>query len=273
MKISKVWLGVGLSLLAPAAQQAAAATRADMGLARPAPAKGGLVFVAEGGESGEGGVTAQEADADPLSWATALRVIAAHYQAGLAAMAAGEQEAGAQMFAHGLSEIFAPMQEVFERRGAGAVGPAMEAAVAAAAAGEAGAAGKGRAVLAALEGAVAKGPQGAADPANRLAATVEMIDRAAMQLRHAGKDEPYEAYLDGLGFALAARDGAPAGLDWLRTRDPGAADTVAAALALALKAYPGPRAPDQPAVASPEMLSAASRAKAAISRHVARGGM
>src|SRR5690606_8723194 len=82
---------------------------------KPSSAAAWPIQLAQGGEGGEGGEAGQSGEAgidvtaaarDPLAFNIALQVIAAHVHAGIAAYAAGEKEAGAQMFAHGLSEVF-----------------------------------------------------------------------------------------------------------------------------------------------------------------------
>ena len=84
---------------------------------------------ARAGEGGEAGIDVAAAANDPVEYGVALQVIAAHYYAGLAAYEAKEFEAGAQMFAHGLSEVYVEMEDILRQRGVTTLGKKLEAAV------------------------------------------------------------------------------------------------------------------------------------------------
>lgn len=222
-----------------------------------------------GGEGGEGGINLETVGNDAAEYAIALQVIAAHYDAGLAAYAGGEQEAGAQMFAHGLSEIYAVMEELFKKLGVTKLGPSLEAAVADAADKKPLKDIRRRVdeVRKALQDAGRRGPQ-AASP-NRMQAYIvgELIERAAAQYAVSLNDKTLEPYLDGLGFAIAARREAAPVLASLRTTDKRAEAALQNALKLVLRAYPGIKRPAAPAVPASEMLVAASRARLAVSAY------
>ena len=94
---------------------------------------------------------------------------------------------------------------------------------------------------------------------------VEMIERAAAQYSVMQKDKGLESYLDGLGFAIAARDLSKAVLPALKKRDPAKAKAINSALALVTKAYPGMKRPAKSIIGEGELLAAASRAKLAVS--------
>jgi hypothetical protein len=203
-----------------------------------------------------------------VEYGVALQVIAAHYYAGLAAYEGKEQEAGAQMFAHGLSEIYVAMEDVFKSLGVTGLGAKLEAAVAAAAGKKPAAQVKRKAdaVFAALAAAEKKAPKSNL-PAQAVRAKIaaEMIDRAAAQYAVVQKDNNLEAYLDGLGFALAARSQAAPVLPYLKKIDPRKEAALRKALALAAQAYPGINRSKAPKVSLSELQSAASAAKLAVS--------
>jgi hypothetical protein len=217
-----------------------------------------------GGEGGEGGIRASDAARDPVEYGIALQVIAAHYYAGLAAYEAKQHEAGAQMFAHGLSEVYVEMEDVFRERGVTGLGDRLNTAVDAAASNAPVAKVKSatQKVLAAIEEAGKKGPKSSLPaPAVKTKVVVEMLERAASQYAVSVSDPALEPYLDGLGFAVAARREAQTALPWLRKRDAEKAKTIEAALRLADKAYPGIARPKSPPVDKGEFLAAASAAK------------
>jgi hypothetical protein len=222
----------------------------------------------EGGEGGEAGINVEAAGKDPVEYGIALQVIAAHYHAGLAAYEDKEQEAGAQMFAHGLTEVYVEMEEVFKRLGVKDLGKKLEAAVEAATAKKPVAEVRRRvnAVYAALKAAEKKAPKSSL-PSQAVKAQVaaEMIERAAAQYAVIQKDKTLEPYLDGLGFAIAARGQAKDVLPWLRKKDGQKEKALSKALALATEAYPGIKRPASPKVPVADLLAAASGAKLAVS--------
>lgn len=279
MKTRKLWLGVGVFALAAAdgslLAQSAGAISANPGAHAAAPTAlaanvGADSEGGEGGEGGEAGIDAEAAENDPFAYGVALAVIAAHYHAGLAAYEAGEKEAGAQMFAHGLSEVYVEMADVFRRRGVTTLGPKLEAAVNLASSKDASVEQVRRAVReveVALVEAERGAPASLVDPsAVRAQIAAEMIDRAAQQYGPAMKTQEIESYLDGLGFFAAAQAEARRVMPWLRARDAQTADALQAALDLAATAYPGVKHPAAPPVDAGKFLSAASSAKLAMAK-------
>lgn len=286
----KLWFGIGAFVLTggetqalpphepamqPLDQPAAEKTRAALDTHSRSALRTAQAFAAaaggeagEGGEGGEAGINVEAAATDPVEYGIALQVIAAHYHAGLAAYEAGEREAGAQMFAHGLSEVYVEMQDVFARRGVAALGKTLEAAVEAASAAKPPREVRRRVqqVYAALKAAEKAAPESAMSAqAVRAHVTAEMIERAAAQFAAAQKDSGLEAYLDGLGFAVAAKEQAAQVLPWLRKIDRRKAEALSKALALTAKAYPGIKRPASPKVGLPDLLAAASGARLAVS--------
>jgi hypothetical protein len=222
----------------------------------------------EGGEGGEAGINVEAAGKDPVEYGIALQVIAAHYHAGLAAYEGGEKEAGAQMFAHGLSEVYVEMEDVFKRLGVKDLGQKLEVAVEVATANKPVSEVRRRVkdVYAALNVAEKAAPKSSLSAqAARAQVAAEMVERAAAQYAVVQTDKNLEPYLDGLGFAIAARSQAKGILPWLRKIDPEKEKALSKAVTLANAAYPGVKRPASPKVAVPELLAAASGAKLAVS--------
>lgn len=281
-KSRKIWIGVGAFVLAggsaaslpakslpgDAASVSAPRAQDDAASSTRQPHWQQFAQGGEGGEGGEAGINVENAATDPVEYIVALQVIAAHYHAGLAAYQGKEQEAGAQMFAHGLSEIYFEMEDIFKKFGITDLGEKLEAAVAAANDKKPAAEVKKRvdAVLASLAAAEKAAPKSSASrEAVTAHVTAELIDRAAAQFAVVQKDTNLEAYLDGLGFAMAARDQAKSILPWLKKQDPAKEKTFSQALALVAEAYPGIKRPAKPKVTESALLSAASRTKLAAS--------
>jgi hypothetical protein len=100
----------------------------------------------------------------------------------------------------------------------------------------------------------------------RAEAVAELIDRAAAQYPVAQKDKAnLEPYLDGLGFAMAAKEQAGTILPWLNLQDIKKARALQNAIAKLGQAYPGLARPEKPKVTEADLLSAASAAKLAVS--------
>ena len=100
----------------------------------------------------------------------------------------------------------------------------------------------------------------------RAQVAAELIDRAAAQYPVAQKDKAnLEPYLDGLGFAMAAKEQAGTILPWLNLQDAKKARAVQDAIAKLGQAYPGIARPEKPKVTEADLLSAASAAKLAVS--------
>lgn len=281
MKTTKIWLGVGVAVMAganvPAPARAAdpsdtavlgkvlrsdTALSSSFQLAQNTKGQGGE------NETGEGGVDPAAADKNPVKYGVALQVIAAHYYAGLAAYEAGEMQAGTELFAHGFSEVYAEMEEVFKKRGVKDLGTKIEAAIATANRKASAAEVKQAvdAVLAELASAEKAAPKSALSfLAVRAQILADTLDRAAAQyVLAAKKDATLETYLDGLGFSLAAQAQARDLLPQVEKTDPAIAKALRDALALVASAYPGLKR-DGAAHAAP-LLAAASMARIAVSR-------
>lgn len=276
MKTTKIWLGIGVAVVAGASP----AGRSDAGellnTASPSAAhalqtksaySSSQYVLGEGGEneSGEGGIDAEAADKDPVKYGIALQVIAAHYRAGLAAYEAGEIAAGTQMFAHGHSEVYAEMEDIFKKRGVKDLGTKIEV-VLAASNNKAPAAEVKKAVeqvYAALAAAEKSAPKSPLSPlAVKAQVVADMLDRAASQYVLTQKpDATLETYLDGLGFAAAANAEASAILPQVEKVNPEAAKAMRSALELARAAYPGLKR--GAAIDAPKFLAAASAARIA----------
>lgn len=292
-KSRKIWVGVGAFILAgssasqlpatplPTASQKTFSVTSAPGLRDPSVATGMSdrqhFAQAAGGEAGEGGAGGEGGEAginvanaakDPVEYGIALQVIAAHYHAGLAAYEGKEHEAGAQMFAHGLSEVYFEMEDVFKKLGVTDLGKKLEATVSAANEKKPAADVKRRvnAVLAALAAAEKVAPKSSASAqAVKAHVAAELIDRAAAQFAVVQKDSNLEAYLDGLGFAMAAHDQARTVLPWLHKHDGKKEKAFRQALALTGQAFPGIKRPEKSKVTEADLLSAASGAKLAVS--------
>jgi hypothetical protein len=177
-------------------------------------------------------------------------------------------EAGAQMFAHGLSEVYVEMEDIFKRRGLTGLGKKLEAAVEAATSKAPPAQVRRRVqdvlkALAAAEKAAPKSSMPALEVGSRVVRNA--LDRAASQYAASIDDKALEPYLDGLGFAIAARREADKVLPRLRRTDKQKANAISAALKLAEQAYPGIKRPTTGKVQAGQFLAAASGAKLAVS--------
>ncbi len=283
-KTTKIWVGLGAFMIAGggAAVAAPAADATALEASAPAPDRQTLmsstanIILAQaqggegegGGEGGEGGVDVAAADKDPVQYNIALQVIAAHYYAGFAAYEAKEMEAGAQMFAHGLGEVYIEMEDIFKRRGVTTLGKALQDAVDAAAANKPVAEVRKlyQAVLNQLKAAESKGPTSSQSAASvKAKVVVDMLNRAAAQYAASRDDKALEPYLDGLGFAVAADKESAAVLPALRKADKKKADTLKTAIDLAKTAYPGIKRPAKAKVEPGKFLAATSAAQLAVS--------
>ena len=125
---------------------------------------------------------------------------------------------------------------------------------------------KANAVFAALAAAQQKAPKSKLPgQAVRAKIAAELVDRAAAQYVAIQKDDSLEAYLDGLGFAIAARAEAKDALPYLKKIDPRKEAALRKAVALGGEAYPGIKRPEKPKVSVADLQSAASAAKLAVS--------
>ncbi|HWM81110.1 hypothetical protein [Pseudorhodoplanes sp.] len=288
-KKTKIWLGVGAfamvsSGVAAGAQssqtaasepsldpvniKALAVTTQPAGHIVLAQGKGAGGEGSEGGEGGEGQIDPAAVDADPVDYGIALQVIAAHYHAGLLAYENNEQDAGAQMFAHGLSEVYVELEDILKKRGVVGLGDKLNAAVDDAADKKPVDVVRRRVtdVLDALTGAEAHAPKDD-KPAMAVKTEVmaEMLERAAAQYHVSANSTDFESYLDGLGFTLAAQAQAKTALPWLEQQAPKKAAAIRKALDLATQAYPGIKRPAAKIDAG-RFLAAASEARLAVAR-------
>lgn len=283
-KSRKIWLGVGASVIistlagtgqaAPPVPAVGHMTGGDAwtpnnAIADPSSTSAFVQLVAggEGGEGGEGGIDPSLAATDPVAWNVALGVIAAHILAGDAAFAAGQTDAGQEMFAHAYAEIYAEMEEYFVKRGAAELGNTLNAGIAitneskdSTKISEAAAA-----IMASLDDAVSKGPLGSTSLAVRAKTLAQLLDRAALQYQAATGDPDYEPYLDGLGFTMAAARLAQATLTDLGKDNPKAAEALSQVLKIAQTAYPSANKPARPTVEIGKFLADTSRAMLSIS--------
>ncbi|MCB1508531.1 MAG: hypothetical protein KDI98_07225 [Hyphomicrobiaceae bacterium] len=284
MTRSRIWFGLGTAVLAGHSLSPLPATAAEATARAEPPRTDGPVLVfdagrsqraamkafsaqgGEGGEGGEGGVDPGLAAEDPVAYGVSLAVIEAHYLAGLAAYEAGETEEGAEMFAHGYSEIYADMEEVYLARGVDGLEGALLDAVAKAGDGAPGeeVSEAAQHVLALLEAAEATAP--ASDDALRTEAAiiVELIDRTAAQYLSARTGGSEEAFLDGYGFAAAAQRRADQHLAAIGERSPALAESLSAALALGREAFPTPLPVADPALEPGVFLAMATQARFAL---------
>jgi len=203
----------------------------------------------EGGEGagGEGGVEIAAAGNDPVIYGAALAVAEAHVIAARDAYAAGQTEAGAEMFAHPVSEVLLEMEPVFADRGvedfkslfSDASGAALNGAEASEIASQA------DTIIAALRAAEEKAPEGDAS-AGKVAAGVvaDQIERAVAMYAQASESTSYGPYLDGYGFYKAAVATFERSSDAIRGEKTDLAATIETALDLLGEAYPSVARPE-----------------------------
>jgi hypothetical protein len=214
-----------------------------------------------GGEGGEGGVDVSAASSDPVVYASALAVAEAHVLAGRDAYAAGETEAGAEMFAHPVSEVLLELDPVFNERGVDDFKPLFsqtsEAALAGASADDI--AKRTDAIIAALRAAEANAPDsGASEGAVAGGVVAEMIERAVAMYARANEGTAYGPYLDGYGFYMAAKNGFERSGDAIRSENADLASRIEAALGLLGEAYPGVERPAKLDVAQGKLSGASA---------------
>lgn len=173
------------------------------------------------------------------------------------------------MFAHGLSEIYAAMEDLFKKLGVTTLGEKLEAAVAVAADNKPLKDVRKHVddVRKALQDAGRRGPQPTSQQNMQAYLVGELIERAAAQYTIVQKDKTLEPYLDGLGFAIAARREAAPALKSLRQTNKPAATAIEKALGLLERVYPGIKRPAKAPVSESDLLVAASRARLAVSAY------
>lgn len=233
------------------AEQHATDTAGDTQTAATPPAGGW----SEGEGEGEGGTGGGEfgidpvaAQNDPVVYMIALEVMRAHYLAGIDAYRAGNRTAGAEMFAHPISEIYIDFEPVLETRGAPLFGETMtEASVAPySGAGEDEVVARVEDVLAAIDSAAGYAPQSEmSEGAVHARVMADLIERAGLQYRVVASDATAgEAYLDGYGFMKAAERYGAGHMDAIAAQYPDVAGAIANALTRLEAAYPAAVRPE-----------------------------
>lgn len=221
----------------------------------------GEAAVGAGGEGeGEGGVATADAAKDPVAYGIALAVAEAHVVAARDAYAAGKKEAAAEMFAHPVSEVLLEMDPAFTALGVADAKPLFTAASDAALAGKPAAEVNKAydAIIAALRAAETKAPKSGTSTAKVSTAVIaDMIERASAMYRQLPKNDAYEPYLDGYGFAAVAAGTFAADSAAIKAENPAAHARITEALALLKQAYPGAARPAK-LPAEPGALSGAS---------------
>ena len=216
---------------------------------------------AAGGE-GEGGVAVGDAGTDPVAYGIALAVTEAHVVAARDAYAAGKKDAAAEMFAHPASEVLVEMDPVFAKLGVADFKPLLTDAATAAAEGKS-VAEVGKAydkIIAALRAAAAKGPDnGATDTKVAAGVIADQIERASAMYRIIAKDDRYEAYLDGYGFAKVAASGFATSGAAIKAENPALHSRIAEALGVLKQAYPAATRPAKLAVEQGALSAASSK--------------
>ncbi len=214
---------------------------------------------AAGGE-GEGGVAVGDAGTDPVAYGIALAVTEAHVVAARDAYFAGKKDAAAEMFAHPAAEVLVEMDPVFTKLGVADFKSLLTAASVAASEGKS-AADVGAAydaIIAALRGAAVKAPKnGASEGKVALGVIADQIERASAMYRTISKDDRYEPYLDGYGFAKVAASAFATSGGAIKADNPAAHARITEALATLAKAYPSATRPAK-LPTEPGALSAAS---------------
>jgi hypothetical protein len=218
----------------------------------------------EGGEGGERGVDPAEAAKDPVAYLSALDVIRAHYLAGEAMLEVeGGRQAGGEMFAHPISEVYIDLEPVFEERGAplflDEMTEAVDLALGDAPAGEVKAA--AARVYAAIDAAEETAPSSDRNEAALEAALMaDMFDRAAKQYDTAmGPAGTEEAWIDGYGFWKVAEKRAAHLKPQLGEEHAGLAEEIATAEELFANAYASVAKPEEAPVETGTLLAASSR--------------
>lgn len=265
-------------LIAPVAGGAAslglprhdAAQHASDATAGPAAAPR-LWLVSGNGEAGEGGegpgFDAARAKDDPVVFETALEMAAAHYHAGRAAYAAGNQAEGAEMFAHGISEVYVDLEPALKHVGVADFKTLMEHTVELASAGKPTAEVDGAvdAVLAALVAARGHTPASTLAPAEvRRQVFAEVMNRAAHNYMIASRGTSRDAYLDGYGYRIAAEARAPGIVADLKATSPGDIAKVEAALAALKSGYASIEKPATGTISAGDLSVAVSKALLAV---------
>jgi len=220
------------------------------------------------GEGGEGGVEVAAAGNDPVIYGSALAVAEAHVIAARDAYAAGETDAGAEMFAHPVSEVLLEMQPVFAAQGvedfSSLFAGASEAALGGATAEEI--AGQAETIIAALRAAEEKAPssdKGAGKIAGGIVA--DQIERAVAMYAQANESTNYGPYLDGYGYYKTAAAIFERSADTVRAEDADLASSIETALSVLGDAYPSIERPERLNVNQGALSGASARVLLAAS--------
>jgi hypothetical protein len=216
---------------------------------------------AAGGE-GEGGVAVADAGTDPVAYGIALAVTEAHVVAARDAYAAGKKDAAAEMFAHPASEVLVEMDPVFAKLGVKDFKPLLTAASTAAAEGKSVAEVSKAydAIIAALRSAATKAPKADASSAKVAGGVIaDQIERASAMYRTIAKDDRYEPYLDGYGFAKVAASGFATSGAAIKAENPALHARISEALGVLAKAYPAATRPANLTVEQGALSAASSK--------------
>ena len=210
--------------------------------------EGGEAGEGSGGEGGEGGVEIAAAGNDPVVYGSALGVAEAHVLAARDAYAAGQTEAGAEMFAHPVSEVLLEMQPVFTAQGvddfSNLFATASQAALNGASAEEISS--QTDTIIAALREAEEKGPSSDASEGKVAAGIVaDQIERAVAMYAQASEGTQYGPYLDGYGYYKAAATTFERSADAIRSEDADLVSNIEEALGLLGDAYPSALRPEE----------------------------
>lgn len=211
---------------------------------------------------GEGGVAVNRADTDPVAYGIALAVTEAHVVAARDAYAVGQKDAAAEMFAHPAAEVLVEMDPVFAKLGVDDFKLLLTDASAAAADGKSIVEVDKTydAIIAALRGAATKAPDnGAADAKVAAGVIADQIERANAMYRTTAKDDRYEPYLDGYGFAKVAQSAFAMSGTAIKADNPAAHARITEALALLKQAYPAATRPAKLTVEQGALSAASSK--------------
>lgn len=216
---------------------------------------------AAGGE-GEGGVAVADAATDPVVYGIALAVTEAHVVAARDAYAAGEKAAAAEMFAHPAAEVLVEMDPVFARLGVADFKPLLtEASIAASEGASIAEVGKAYdKIIVALRSAAAKAPaSNASDATVATGVIADQIERASAMYRTITKDDRYEPYLDGYGFAKVAESAFATAGTAIKADNPAAHARMTEAIEVLKRAYPAATRPAKLRVEQGELSAASSK--------------
>jgi len=264
----KLWTQLGLGTALAGGLLAACAGEPEGEIGGESGDDAGTKVVAAGetsgaaGGEGEGGVAVADAATDPVAYGIALAVTEAHVVAARDAYAAGNKDAAAEMFAHPAAEVLVEMDPVFAKLGVADFKDLLTTASVAAADGKSVAevAAAYDAIIAALRGAAAKAPDNGAPAATVAAAVIaDMIERASTMYHITAKQDRYEAYLDGYGFASVAASTFATTDAAIKADNPALHTRITDALGVLKQAYPTTTRPAKLAVQQGAVSAASSR--------------